>query len=226
MTKVWKQPLSEDQRTKPLFEEACKGVEGLGWERLNVVIANPAAYSVEYISSLPIEWRERYKSCQYAKIDPNIPMALGAKKPYLLKTEDCPKLSPADDIHQLVSEAIEFGIKTAAGVPVQKVGPLIVGMTAVTSEKFSSRSIEALNSVVTELSAELKKVLFPRPPDISEREIEVLYWVAAGKTAEEISIILGIKTRTVQFHVQSLKEKLNASTQAHLVSIAHQMALI
>lgn len=45
-------------------------------------------------------------------------------------------------------------------------------------------------------------------------------WVAEGKSAWEIGVILKITKRTVDEHVQAAARKLNASTRAHAVAIA------
>ena len=45
---------------------------------------------------------------------------------------------------------------------------------------------------------------------LSKREVEVLRWTAEGKTSNEISEILGISERTVNFHISNAATKLNA----------------
>lgn len=52
---------------------------------------------------------------------------------------------------------------------------------------------------------------------LSPREIEVLTWLALGKSGPEIGIILGIGSCTVRLHTQSVKRKLNASNIPHAV---------
>jgi DNA-binding CsgD family transcriptional regulator len=61
---------------------------------------------------------------------------------------------------------------------------------------------------------------------VSAREQEVLSWVAQGKTAEEIAIILGISASTVNFHLKSLKEKSKTSTLHQLVAFGFLFNLI
>ncbi|MDX1252261.1 MAG: autoinducer binding domain-containing protein, partial [Gammaproteobacteria bacterium] len=48
---------------------------------------------------------------------------------------------------------------------------------------------------------------------LSSREVEVLRWTAEGKTSSEVSEILGISERTVNFHINSTLTKLNASNK-------------
>ena len=54
---------------------------------------------------------------------------------------------------------------------------------------------------------------------LTDREQEVLRWLAQGKTSWDISMILGISERTVKFHVKNLLQKLDAATRAHAVAI-------
>ena len=55
---------------------------------------------------------------------------------------------------------------------------------------------------------------------LSEREVEVLHWVQAGKTNGEIGSILGISEFTVKNHMQRILGKLNATNRAHAISKA------
>lgn len=55
--------------------------------------------------------------------------------------------------------------------------------------------------------------------DLSYREIECLKWCSRGKSYWEISVILEISERTVNFHMTSVRNKLNAVTNAQAVAI-------
>jgi DNA-binding CsgD family transcriptional regulator len=60
---------------------------------------------------------------------------------------------------------------------------------------------------------------------VSARELDCLRWVAAGKSAWESSVILGISERTVRFHLNSAREKLNCTTTTQAVAkvVAQQL---
>jgi DNA-binding CsgD family transcriptional regulator len=64
-----------------------------------------------------------------------------------------------------------------------------------------------------------------RDPLLNKRESEVLQWVAAGKTADEIAVILGISRRTAEWHIQNIRQKLSAGNTAHAVAIAIRRGL-
>jgi len=59
--------------------------------------------------------------------------------------------------------------------------------------------------------------LWPRRVRLNDREIEVLTWAARGKTSAEIASILGLSKRTVDFHLDNARGKLNAATRTEAV---------
>lgn len=61
---------------------------------------------------------------------------------------------------------------------------------------------------------------------VSARELDCLKWTAAGKTALEASIILGISERTVRFHLNAAREKLDCTTTTQAVAKAISNQLI
>jgi DNA-binding NarL/FixJ family response regulator len=71
--------------------------------------------------------------------------------------------------------------------------------------------------LVTIIAARLKAVaragLLPNTILLNDREVEVLTWVARGKTSAEIAQILGLTKRTVDFHTDNARTKLGAATR-------------
>jgi DNA-binding CsgD family transcriptional regulator len=61
---------------------------------------------------------------------------------------------------------------------------------------------------------------------ITKREKEILRWLRQGKSSWEISKILGISERTVNFHVYNIMGKLGAVNRLQAVAIALQMGLL
>jgi len=62
--------------------------------------------------------------------------------------------------------------------------------------------------------------------NISPRQREILQLLAEGKTAKEISSILNISTKTVEFHKYKMMEQLNIKTSAELVQYAMKHGII
>lgn len=55
---------------------------------------------------------------------------------------------------------------------------------------------------------------------LSQRELECLKWCIEGKSYWETSVILGISERTVNFHMTTVRQKLNAMSNAQAVATA------
>jgi len=62
--------------------------------------------------------------------------------------------------------------------------------------------------------------------ELSAREREVLCWAQQGKTYWEIGCILGITQRTVKFHIQRIKSKLDVVSIAHAIAQAMRRGII
>ena len=56
----------------------------------------------------------------------------------------------------------------------------------------------------------------------SKREIECLYYLMKGKTARETSIHLNLSPRTVEYYLDTLKEKLACRKKSEIIEIVLQ----
>lgn len=54
---------------------------------------------------------------------------------------------------------------------------------------------------------------------LTERELEVIEWIKAGKTNHEIAAILSITQNTVKSHLKRVYQKLNVSKRAQAVAL-------
>jgi DNA-binding response OmpR family regulator len=59
--------------------------------------------------------------------------------------------------------------------------------------------------------------VWPKAVALNDREVEVLTWVARGKTSMEIAQILSLSKRTVDFHIDNARDKLGTSTRTEAV---------
>ena len=66
----------------------------------------------------------------------------------------------------------------------------------------------------------------PNLAKLNDREVEVLTWVARGKTSAEIAQIVGLTKRTVDFHIDNARTKLGAATRTEAVIKANSGRLI
>ena len=61
---------------------------------------------------------------------------------------------------------------------------------------------------------------------LSQRENDCLFWACEGKTAWEISQIIGLSQRTVTFHLMNITNKLRANNRQHAVALAIMKGII
>ena len=61
---------------------------------------------------------------------------------------------------------------------------------------------------------------------LTQREMDVLKWLAQGKSREETSIILGIGLETVKTHAKSILQKLEVQNTAGAITRAFELGLL
>jgi LuxR family transcriptional regulator len=61
---------------------------------------------------------------------------------------------------------------------------------------------------------------------LTSRQLEVLYWYAEGKLLQDIATIMGISLGTVEKHLRSARDALEADTTAHAVRKATTLNLL
>ena len=59
---------------------------------------------------------------------------------------------------------------------------------------------------------------------LTERETEVLTWVAEGKTNRDVGVILGIKSATVKKHLEHIFRKIGVETRTAAVAFVLRAA--
>ncbi len=86
---------------------------------------------------------------------------------------------------------------------------------------------DILDSIIrTRLGRSVRQDYWPSDINLHDREIETLTWAARGKTSAEIAIILGVAKRTVDFHIDSAREKLGVATRIEAAVKAARTRLI
>jgi DNA-binding response OmpR family regulator len=73
---------------------------------------------------------------------------------------------------------------------------------------------DILETIVTaRLTGVARNEIWPKLAVLNDREIEALTWVARGKTSAQIADIVNLSKRTVDFHLDSARVKLDAATR-------------
>lgn len=62
--------------------------------------------------------------------------------------------------------------------------------------------------------------------DLTERELECLFWIAEGKTSDEIAMILGISRNTINNYITSVMRKTATKTRSEAIAFAVRNNLV
>jgi LuxR family transcriptional regulator, activator of conjugal transfer of Ti plasmids len=188
------------------------------------------------ISSYPGGWTRHYFAERYYEVDPVVEHARRQHTLFRWNGEVSDG-SGSRAQRRLFDEATSFGIKTGVTIPIKGgFGRFGAFTLAADEENQALENIIATRSDMLQLVALYyhaqveAKLESPSPgvpiDSLSQRERECLAWAARGKTMEETAGILRVKPRTVLFHVENARRKLDASTCAHAVALAIRKGLL
>ncbi len=172
----------------------------------------------------PEEWQHRYQSSDYFRKDLLVSHCRTQQTPLVWLD---PNMPMNNENKKIFAEASTFGIVSGITFPYHGAGCDFGMFSGSTSETFES---SALDSIVTQHSLYLLGAsLFDLHTNdrnqryqnvLTKREKECLRWAARGKTSWEMSVILNISERTVGFHLDNAKNKLDTTTRTAAVSKA------
>jgi DNA-binding response OmpR family regulator len=73
---------------------------------------------------------------------------------------------------------------------------------------------DVLHTIIdARLAAVARNDIRPKLTVLNDREIEMLTWIARGKTSAQIAKITGLAKRTIDFHLDNARDKLGAATR-------------
>lgn len=195
--------------------------------RLPIPVSNP---KIVMFNNYPGEWQSRYERNNYLAVDPTVQHGMRSLLPILWSDE------VFASSRELWEEAQSFGLRIGwaqATWDANGVGGLLT--LARPAEALSSAELQT-NSMKLAWLAQvahigmsqcLRAKMMPQVNvKLSNREVEVLRWTADGKTSSEISDILRIAERTVNFHINNAISKLNASNKTAAVVRAAMLGML
>jgi len=193
---------------------------------------NPTAGTVHGFVNYPEEWQTRYVNQGFHHRDPTLLTASRSIAPV-----DWQRLRNEAAFETIFRAAHDFHI-SGQGLTIPVRGPFgNVGLFSVT-RKCSDREwkllkghiLGNLQTTAVHLHDHVMKTnLLTHKlmhPSLSSRETEILQWVAAGKSQQDVADILSISNRTVEVHLRSSRSKLSALTTAQAVGRAIGLGLI
>lgn len=185
-----------------------------------------------HITSYPSDWVVEYVAKNYVSLDPVVAQAKQSVAPFLWPGPD--DVEPA--AHRLMADAAEAGIANGATVPVRGLRDFALFSVCPEPTRDARRRLEAampalsLLAMVTHERARLLLRVVPmsKAPVIrlSRREVDVMTWVAAGKSSWDIGQILGLSEHTVRTYVSTAMTKLGCSDRTQAAVRAVMLGLV
>ncbi len=174
-----------------------------------------------YFNTWPQDWLEIYNSREYFHVDPMVLEARRRMEPYTWSD-----LAESFEARTVVGIARDYGWREVMGVPMH--GPF--GYQGLVT--LASKSPVPLDGAARALLRAMATAIHDRchaaigfgessraPAGLTDREIECMQWVAAGKTDVEIGLILSLSKATAHFHVEQVKRKLDVRTRAEAIAL-------
>jgi LuxR family quorum sensing-dependent transcriptional regulator len=175
------------------------------------------------LNGWPDEWASRYLENQYFRIDNAF-----------VWSDALAHMNVDRRGMTFMREATDFGFVNGFSVPIHS----IMGFRAIVTYAsdridLSSEARGALHMIsiyahnkIKELKSGGKGGLLERAIHLTPREKECISWCADGKTAWEISAILGISERTVSHILENAQKKMNTTNRTQLVAESLRAGLI
>ncbi len=177
-------------------------------------------------NAYPEDWQKEYVEKDFARIDPV--MRAGRTQANAFTWEDLETSSHyTTEQVKFMRLADEAGLKSGIGIPLRSHRAMVagVGLAATHSHDGGRPHLDLLNAFCTQFHIAFKRLQSPAPPEpmptdvtsLSAKEREILTWVAAGKTDDDIGEILSISRNTVDSHMRNIFRKLNAPNRVTAV---------
>ncbi|MEK0274925.1 autoinducer binding domain-containing protein [Vibrio vulnificus] len=184
------------------------------------------------VTSYPEDWMKYYNEHDYMNVDPVVQKVLTCKTPFfwsdLINEQDL----LSDSLH-LMNQAAESGLNSGIAFSLHGEPGEVVGMGVARSDSYEdSKDYDFLAKVYllgTYFHETYRDMLIKEKnklPLVTDREKDIIYWGAEGKTDPEIAIILGISVNTVRFHWKSIFKKLDARGRSYAVTKSIRLGII
>jgi LuxR family transcriptional activator of conjugal transfer of Ti plasmids len=188
----------------------------------------PRPHLPVYVTTYPAQWAAHYERRRYQDIDPVVVQAQSSPLPFFWD-DGILRGRASKEQRDLFVEASDFGIRCGFNVPIyHSERRAFVSFAADCKSKEMKRGIDAHRNVLhlasiyfhVQARRKFEGIAALKRPDLGLREIECLQWVICGKTMWDIGEIMGISRRTVVFHLENAKRKLDAVSLPQAVAIA------
>jgi len=192
-------------------------------------LAHNVASSVLY-NDMPEGFAEAFDRAGHSQNNPLVLRAFTEVRPFTASELWATHLADKQK-HALALLSVSLNVQDGFMVPIRPSaeleGIVLLGGLKPDTSPIIRSSLHLLAHCAFERAAVL--AASPKRKDVgllSPREVECLRWAAAGKTDNEIGVILTISPRTARFHIENAKKKLGVSTRIQAVTEALRLKAI
>jgi len=191
------------------------------------------------ISSYPDQWTRHYVSNGYVNDDPIIAKVYEKRTPFVWADAiSADELSKTQ--RKLLDDASAMGISNGLTIPLQSRAGETASLSLIprkicTDSIYAPETINQVHLMAEYLHGWAARIVIEealtnsskrRRSLLSPREAEALTWVARGKSTWEISRILDLSEKSVEFYLDSCRHKLQATNRTQAVVKAIVLGLI
>jgi LuxR family quorum sensing-dependent transcriptional regulator len=175
------------------------------------------------------DWLKLYDDQRYAEIDPVMRRLRHSVRSF---AHDEVSYDLAPRALELKQRRSDFGFANGFSIPIfgstGTNGFMSYGINGLKLDlpTHKKRTIHLVTLYAADRICSLRSTQSAYKPIVTNRQREVLTWVAAGKSAWEIGEILNISARTVEEHAQRVLQRLGAVNRTQAVAIAIRDRLI
>jgi len=184
--------------------------------------------SLEPMSALmctwPAKFAQAYQACGYSQHDPILQEIIRIRCAVVWPDVwERRRLSPEEN--KVLEHAAQLGMRSGLAIPITDAGGN-VGFVSLCGPQprtdATCRSVLTLVSIYVFHRLRALAAANGTGQRLSRRELEVLRWIAEGKSDWQIGRILAISAKTVNYHIENVKRKFGVATRMQAVVSAIQ----
>ena len=206
--------ITEAETPTHLWETMLDVLHGLGVHYVSYHAVNVSGPTSTIVSDgFPEDWVSEYLGHNYLSVDPIPELAARMSKPFYW--HEIRDLVEHDEESELYLDALEKA-HLGDGLALYVFGPGLknayVGLGfKVEKLSLTSQRIAALQCLVQAAHLRYCSIAVETVEELTERELDVLRWIARGKSNSVIADLLGISHHTVDAHVRNIYRKLGVA---------------
>jgi len=184
------------------------------------------------ITNYPDALMNEYIEKNLVENDPIYKRALTSRRPF--PWSDMRKENLTDKEKSAMADVEKYGFYQGITVTIYQPLGRIIGISLATPDRnrvFDDNTLMIMNLLCNQFYARFsclldQNKLIDEPANITDREREVLLWIAKGKTKKDIACILDISESCVKRHCENIFKKLEVNNLPYAVVKALRMGLI